>query len=117
MLYGQGLSTADAIRQSGITGATRFRWRKAYRGMRGGQLHPLKEFEKEHERKRRAIFDLTQDRQYPYVTAQGNVWAPRAGAGVSIMSAARLTSRSGGTGGYWGSTARRWANNPRGTVR
>ena len=63
VLHGQGLSMADAIRQLGISEVTFYRWRKEYAGMSGDQLRRLKELEKENERLRRAVSDLTLDKQ------------------------------------------------------
>ena len=63
VLHGQGLSMADAIRQLGISEVTSYRWRKEYAGMSGDQLRRLKELEKESERLRRAVSDLTLDKQ------------------------------------------------------
>ena len=63
VLHGQGKSMADAIRQLGISEVTYYRWRKEYAGMSGDQLRRLKELEKENERLRRAVSDLTLDKQ------------------------------------------------------
>ena len=60
VLHGQGMSMADAIRQLGISEVTFYRWRKEYGGMSGDELRRLKELEKENERLRRAVSDLTQ---------------------------------------------------------
>ena len=54
---------ADSIRQLGISEVTYYRWRKEYGGMSGGQFRRLKELEKENERLRRAVSDLTLDKQ------------------------------------------------------
>ena len=43
VLYGQGLSMADAIQQLGISEVTFYRWRKEYGGMGGDQLRRIKE--------------------------------------------------------------------------
>ncbi len=106
VLHGQGMSMADAIRQLGISEVTFYRWRKEYAGMSGDQLRRLKELEKENERLRRAVSDLTLDKQILKEAAGGNFQAPRAAASASIMSAAGSGSRSAGPAGCWGSTAR-----------
>ena len=59
VLHGQCMSMADAIRQLGISEVTFYRWRKEYARMSGDQLRRLKELEKENERLRRAVSDLT----------------------------------------------------------
>ena len=63
VLQGQGMSMVDAIRQLGISEVTFYRWRMEYGGMSGDQLRRLKELEKENERLRRAVSDLTLDKQ------------------------------------------------------
>ena len=62
-LHGQGTLTVDVIRQLGISEVTYYRWRKEYGGMSGDRLCRLKELEKENERLRRAVSDLTFDKQ------------------------------------------------------
>ena len=58
----QGSTIADAIRQIGVSEVTFYRWRKEYGGMKTDQLRRLKELEKENERLRRAVSDLTLDK-------------------------------------------------------
>ena len=63
VLHGQGMTMADAIRQLGVSEVTFYRWRKEYGEMSGDQLRRVKELEKENERLRRAVSDLTLDKQ------------------------------------------------------
>ena len=63
VLHSQGMTIADAIRQIGVSEVTFYRWRKEYGGMKADQLKRLKELEKENERLRRAVSDLTLDKQ------------------------------------------------------
>ena len=72
VLHGQGMSMADAIRQLGISEVTYYRRRKEYGGMSGDQLRRLKELEKENERLRRAVSDLTLEKQILAEAARGN---------------------------------------------
>ena len=72
VLYSQGLSMADAIRQIGVSEVTFYRRRKEYGGMGADQLRPLKELEKEAERLRRAESDLTLYKQIQAEAAKGN---------------------------------------------
>jgi transposase-like protein len=72
VLQGQGLSIADAVRQIGITQQTYYRWRKQYGGMSRAQLKRLKELEKENQRLRRAVSDLTLDKLILTEAAGGN---------------------------------------------
>ena len=62
MLVGQGMARIDAIREVKITEQTFYRWRKQYRGMGTAQLKELKRLQKENERLRRAVSDLTLDK-------------------------------------------------------
>ena len=72
VLHGQGMSMADAIRQLGVSEVTFYRWRKEYGGMSGDQLRRLKKLEKANKRMRRAISDLTLDKQILKEAARGN---------------------------------------------
>jgi putative transposase len=72
VLQGQGMSVADAVRQIGVTQQTYYRWRKLYGGMGREQLKRLKELEKENQRLRRAVSDLTLDKLILTEAAQGN---------------------------------------------
>ena len=72
VLHSQGMSMADAIRQIGVSEVSFYRWRKEYGGMSGDQLRRLKDLEKENERLRRAVSDLTLDKQILREAAKGN---------------------------------------------
>jgi putative transposase len=58
----QGMSRLDAIRQVGIVEQTYYRWRKQHGGMGVDQLKELKRLQKENDRLRRAVADLTLDK-------------------------------------------------------
>ena len=60
--HNQGSTIADAIRQIGVSEVTFYRWPKEDGGMKTDQLKRLKELEKENERLRRAVSDLTLDK-------------------------------------------------------
>ena len=63
VLQSQGMVVSDAIRQIGVSEVTYYhRWRKEYRGMAIYQLKRLKEVEKENQRLRKAVSDLTLDK-------------------------------------------------------
>ena len=62
VLQSQGMAAADAIRQIGVSEVRFYRWRKEYRGMASYQLKRLKEFEKENQRLRKAVSELTLDK-------------------------------------------------------
>lgn len=72
VLQGQGMSVADAVRQIGVTVQTYYRWRRLYGGMGREQLRRLKELEKENQRLRRAVSDLTLDKLILAEAAKGN---------------------------------------------
>ena len=72
VLQGQGMPVADAVRQIGVTQQTYYRWRKEYGGMNRAQLKRLKELEKENQRLRRAVSDLTLDKLILIEAAAGN---------------------------------------------
>ena len=72
VLQGQGSSVVDAIRQIGVTEVTYYRWRREYGGMKTDQLRRLKELEKENQRLRRAVSDLTLDKLILAEAARGN---------------------------------------------
>jgi transposase-like protein len=72
VLQGQGMSTADAVRKIGVTQQTYYRWRRQYGGMSRDQLKRLKELEKENQRLRKAVSDLTLDKMILTEAARGN---------------------------------------------
>ena len=71
VLQGQGGTVVDAIRQIGVTEVTYYRWRREYGGMKTDQLKRLKELEKENQRLRRAVSDLTLDKLILAEAARG----------------------------------------------
>ncbi len=72
VLMGQGMSRLDAIRQIGVVEQTYYRWRKQYGGMGVDQLKELKRLQKENERLRRAVSDLTLDKLILKEASRGN---------------------------------------------
>lgn len=72
VLVGQGQPRIDAIRQVSITEQTYYRWRKQYGGMGTDQLKELKHLQKENERLRKAVSDLTLDKMILAEAAKGN---------------------------------------------
>jgi len=72
VLLGQGMARIDAIREISITEQTYYRWRKQYGGMGIDQLKELKRLQKENERLRRAVSDLTLDKLILAEAAAGN---------------------------------------------
>ena len=72
VLVGQGVARLDANREVCITEQTFYRWRKQYGGMGAAQLKELKRLQKENERLRRAVSDLTLDKLILAEAARGN---------------------------------------------
>ena len=72
VLRGQGMTLANAVRQIGVSELTYYRWRKQYGGMSRDQLRLLKELQKENERLRKAVADLTLDKLILTEAARGN---------------------------------------------
>ena len=72
ILISQGKMVAETIRQLGVSDVTYYRWRKEYGGMTTTQVKRLKELEKENQRLRRAVSDLTLDKLILQETARGN---------------------------------------------
>ncbi|MEJ5220145.1 IS3 family transposase [Cognatishimia sp. D5M38] len=76
VLCGQGMPRIDAIRQVQITEQTFYRWRKQYGGMGTDQLKELKRLQKENDRLRRAVSDLTLDKLILSEAAPGKLLSP-----------------------------------------
>ena len=72
VLSSQGRPIADAIRAIGVTEVTYYRWRNEYGGLKGDQVKRLKELESENARLRRAVSDLTLDKQILREAPKGN---------------------------------------------
>ena len=72
LLMGQGMARLDAIRQIGVAEQTYYRWRKQYGGMGVDQLKELKRLQKENDRLRKAVSDLTLDKLILKEAARGN---------------------------------------------
>ena len=72
VLQGQGMTTAEAVRHVGTTQQTYYRWRNLYGGMERAQLKRLKELEKENQRLRKAVSDLTLDKMILAEASKGN---------------------------------------------
>ena len=72
VFVGQGMARIDAIREIGVVEQTYYRWRKLYGGMGRDQVKELKRLQKENERLRRAVSDLTLDKLILAEAARGN---------------------------------------------
>ena len=72
VLVGQGSSVAEAIRAIGVTEVTYYRWRQEYGGLKTDQVRRMKELERENQRLRQAVADLTLDKLILREAARGN---------------------------------------------
>ena len=109
VLVSQGQLVAEAVRSIGVTPFTYYRWRKEFGGLKSEQVKRLKELEKENERLRKAVSDLTLEKLILREAASGNFYAPPAVAAASSRSGASSRSRNASLVGSWGSIARRSA--------
>ncbi len=109
VLVSQGQTVAEAIRAIGVTEVTYYRWRREFGGLESDQVKRLKDLEAENARLRKAVADLTLDKQILAEAARGNFQAPRAGAPVSSTSCTRWECLSGALVRRSASTARRSA--------
>jgi putative transposase len=72
VLLSQGRSVAEAVRTIGVTQFTCRRWRKEFGGLKSDQVKRLKDLEKENERLRKAVSDLTLEKLILREAASGN---------------------------------------------
>ena len=72
VLVGQGKTVPLACKEAGITDQTFYRWRKEYGGLQLEQAKRLKDLQKENAQLRRAVADLTVEKQVLKDIAEGN---------------------------------------------
>ena len=72
VLLAQGRKVAEVAKALAVTEVTYYRWRQEYGGMKISQAKRLKELEKENERLRKAVADLTLDKLILREAARGN---------------------------------------------
>ena len=72
VLVSQGTTVADAVRSIGVTEVTYYRWRQEYGGLKSDQVKRMKQLELENQRLRKAVADLTLDKQILAEAARGN---------------------------------------------
>ena len=77
VLVSQGRPVAEAVRSIGVTQFTYYRWRKEFGGLKTDQVKRLKELEKENERLRKAVSDLTIEKLILREAASGETSEPR----------------------------------------
>jgi transposase-like protein len=72
VLVSQGQAVAEAIRALGVSEVTYYRWRQEFGGLKADQVKRLRALEAENARLRRAVSDLTLDKQILAEAARGN---------------------------------------------
>ena len=72
VLTSQGQSVANAVRAIGVTEVTYYRWRQEYGGLKSDQIKRMKALELENQRLRKAVADLTLDKQILAEAARGS---------------------------------------------
>jgi putative transposase len=72
VLIAQGKTVAVACREAGITEQTYYRWRKEYGGLKLDQAKRLKDLEKENQRLKKLVADLSLDKAMLEEVAKGN---------------------------------------------
>jgi putative transposase len=68
----QGRNVGHVCREMGITEQTYYRWRKEYGGMKTAQIKRLKDLERENGRLKKAVAELTLDKQILKEALEGN---------------------------------------------
>ena len=69
---GQGRSVGEVCRRLEISEASFYRWRAEYGGLKLHQVRRMKELERENARLKRAVAELTLDKQILKEAAEGN---------------------------------------------
>ena len=72
VLVSQGKTVPQACKEAGIVEQTFYRWRKEYGGLQVEQAKKLKELQRENAQLRRAVADLTVEKQILKDVAEGN---------------------------------------------
>ena len=72
VLVAQGRPIGEVARELGVSEHTYYRWRKEYGGVRTDQAKRLKHLEKENERLKKLVADLSLDNAILKDAAEGN---------------------------------------------
>jgi transposase-like protein len=72
VLASQGKTVAELCRELGVSDATYYKWRKEYGGMGVEHAKRLRELERENDRLKRAVAELTLDKLILKEAASGN---------------------------------------------
>ena len=72
VLVSQGKTVPQAAKEAGVTDQTFYRWRKVYGGLQLEQARKFKELQKENAQLKRALANLTLEKQILKDLAEGN---------------------------------------------
>ena len=72
VLLSQGKTVGEICRRIGVSEQSYYRWRREYGGLKVDQVRRLRELEAENGRLKRAVADLTLDKQILQEVASGN---------------------------------------------
>jgi transposase-like protein len=105
----QGRTVGEVCRGLGISEASFYRWRAEYGGLKVDQARRMKDLERENARLKRAVAELTLDKQILKEAAGGQYSAPSVVGPASVTCKVRSASRNAGRAAPWVSRARRSA--------
>jgi putative transposase len=72
VLMAQGKTAALACKEAGVSEQSYYRWRKEYGGLKIDQAKRMKELERENQRLKRVVADLSVEKQVLKDIASGN---------------------------------------------
>ena len=72
ILLSQGTTAGGACKQTGVSEANYYRWRKEYGGLKIEQAKRLKELERENAKLKRVVADLSLEKRVLKDIAEGN---------------------------------------------
>ena len=72
VLLSQGQTVGQACKSLGVSDQTYYRWRKEYGGMRTSQVRRLKDLERENDRLKKLVADLSLDNAILKEAISGN---------------------------------------------
>jgi len=101
VLIGQGQAVAQAVRVADISEQSYYRWRKEYGGLRLEQAKRLKDLEKENQRLKKLVAELSLDKAMLEEVAKGNFQAPNDVARRSARCRITLMYQNAGPSSCW----------------
>jgi len=72
VLQAGGKSIPQACKEAGVTDVTYYRWRKEYGGLKANQAKKLKDLERENQRLKKLVADLSLEKAILKDVAEGN---------------------------------------------